>query len=132
MYFVYDITSDAVPTKGTWYYLLYGDNPDIRVTDFKMNVEIYRWDLSPYWVSASTLPWGYRGQEVGDINGFTKVNIVNAQICYDIAKGGVYTNALQIDMRHVLMCDVSVDGYIDAVDAFETQYAAVHGGFPVG
>ena len=42
MYFVYGITSDAVPTKGTWYYLLYGDNPDIRVTDFKMNVEIYR------------------------------------------------------------------------------------------
>ena len=64
----------------------------------------------------------------GDINKNGKVNIVDAQLAYDIARG-VYTNFKAITQEGYLKADVNGDATIDATDAFAIQYYALYGKF---
>ena len=61
----------------------------------------------------------------GDVNNNGAVNIVDAQIAYDLSCGG-YTNFSILDMRGWLSADANSDGVVDAVDARKIQ-ATVHG-----
>ena len=61
----------------------------------------------------------------GDVNNNGAVNIVDAQIAYDLSCGG-YTDFSILDMRGWLSADTNSDGVVDAVDARKIQ-ATVHG-----
>lgn len=62
----------------------------------------------------------------GDINANGKVNVVDAQIAYDIATG-VHADFSQLSMAQWLNGDVNTDGVLDAADAFAIQYKALNG-----
>ena len=68
----------------------------------------------------------------GDVNGNGAVNIVDAQIAYDIATIlGMYADLPGYKAYHGA-ADITgpggaPDGIVDAVDAFRIQYAALHG-----
>lgn len=64
----------------------------------------------------------------GDLNLNGKVNIVDAQISYDLAFG-VYTDFAQVSMKQWLAGDMNNDGALDATDAFAIQYKVHHGAF---
>ncbi len=64
----------------------------------------------------------------GDLNLNGKVNIVDAQIAYDLACG-VYTDFAQVSMQQWIAGDVNNDGALDAADAFAIQYKVHHGAF---
>ncbi len=65
----------------------------------------------------------------GDMNTNGKVNIVDAQIAYDVATN-VYTDFSKVSMLQWLNGDVNVDGALDAVDAHAIQYYAHRDKFP--
>ena len=64
----------------------------------------------------------------GDINKNGNVNIVDAQLAYDIARG-VYTDFKAITQEGYLKADVNGDASVDATDAFAIQYYALYGKF---
>lgn len=64
----------------------------------------------------------------GDLNLNVKVNIVDAQISYDLACG-VYTDFAQVSMKQWLAGNMNNDGTLDAADAFAIQYKVHHGAF---
>ena len=64
----------------------------------------------------------------GDINKNGNVNIVDAQLAYDIARG-VYTDFKAITQEGYLKADVNGDASVDAADAFAIQYYALYGKF---
>ena len=66
----------------------------------------------------------------GDMNTNGKVNIVDAQIAYDVATN-VYTDFSKVSMLQWLNGNVNVDGALDAVDAHAIQYYAHRDKFPV-
>ena len=57
-----------------------------------------------------------------------KVNIVDAQLAYDIARA-VYTDFSAVSMEGFLKADVNGDASVDAVDAFAIQHFALVGTF---
>lgn len=65
----------------------------------------------------------------GDINGNGKINIVDAQIALDIAKGNVYTGSKALSQTALLAADVNGDGVVDAKDAFAIQIYVHFGAF---
>ena len=71
------------------------------------------------------IPVVYRN---GDMNDNGKINIVDAQISYDLACG-VCTDFAQVSMKQWLAGDVNNDGVLDAADAFAIQYKVHHGAF---
>ena len=64
----------------------------------------------------------------GDVNGNNRVNIVDAQLAYDIARA-VYTDFSAVSMEGFLKADVNGDASVDAVDAFAIQHFALVGTF---
>ena len=64
----------------------------------------------------------------GDLNVNNKINIVDAQIAYDIATG-TYKDFEVIDLLSWLMADVNSDGEVDAGDARAIQYYIHYGTF---
>ena len=64
----------------------------------------------------------------GDVNMNGKVNIVDAQLAYDIARA-VYTDFSAVSMEGFLKADVNGDASVDAVDAFAIQHFALVGTF---
>lgn len=64
----------------------------------------------------------------GDVNMNGKVNIVDAQLAYDIARA-VYTDFSAVTMEGFLKADVNGDASVDAVDAFAIQHFALVGTF---
>ncbi len=72
------------------------------------------------------------GTHLGDVNGNGAVNIVDAQIAYDIAIGKGDYSDLPGYRAYRAAADVtgtagSPDGELDASDAFRVQYVALHG-----
>ncbi len=80
-------------------------------------------------VSRSALLLGQRplGVAQGDANMNGSINIVDAQIAYDIAKG-LYQDDSQYLQRYAL-AEVNGDTYVDATDAFAIQYYIHYGVF---
>ena len=64
--------------------------------------------------------------EIGDVNGTGGVNVVDAQIAYELATTDHYKDRADYD-EMTARAEVILDGQIDAVDAFVIQYAAFHG-----
>ena len=69
---------------------------------------------------------------LGDANGNGKINVVDAQIAYEIAAGNSYYEGLDIYDALYAASDVTgkngvPDGYVDAQDAYAILYAAVFG-----
>lgn len=64
----------------------------------------------------------------GDVNMNGKVNIVDAQLAYDIANS-VYTDFSAVSMEGYLKADVNNDSSVDAADAFAIQRFALLGTF---
>ncbi len=64
----------------------------------------------------------------GDLNLNVKVNIVDAQVSYDLACG-VCTDFAQVSMKQWLAGDVNSDNVLDAADTFAIQYKVHHGAF---
>ena len=64
----------------------------------------------------------------GDINQNGNVNIVDAQLAYDIARG-VYTDFEALTQEGYLKADVNGDASVDAADALAIQYFALYGKF---
>lgn len=69
--------------------------------------------------------------KLGDVNGNLRVNIVDAQIVYDMARGRYGDNyvdlPLSADWTHATLlwtADVNRDGVVDAADAFAIQHFA--------
>lgn len=67
----------------------------------------------------------------GDVNVNGRVNVVDAQVVYDVA-GGLYAGSKLLTSKGLLNGDVSGDdGILDAVDAYAIMYSVVHNGaFP--
>ena len=64
--------------------------------------------------------------EIGDVNGNGVVNVIDAQIAYELATTDHYKD--RADYNEMMeRAEVMLDGEIDAVDAFVIQYAAFHG-----
>ena len=67
----------------------------------------------------------------GDINGDGKLQIVDAQIAYDMANGHANYNALtHLDISLRLKADVNGDGQVTVEDAQAIQYKLHNGSFP--
>ena len=75
---------------------------------------------------------------IGDVNNTGTINIVDAQIVYDLASGkygddkvagllSCWPEGATLDMVKVF-CDVNADDSIDSSDSFAIQYAIHHGG----
>ena len=62
------------------------------------------------------------------MNDNDKVNIVDAQIAYDLACG-VYTDFVQVSMQQWIAGNVNNDNALDAADAFAIQFKVHHGAF---
>ena len=60
----------------------------------------------------------------GDANGNGAVNIIDAQIAYDVACG-TFADFSTLPMLGWLSCDMNGDGRVDAADAFAIQAAAL-------
>lgn len=60
----------------------------------------------------------------GDANGNGAVNIIDAQIAYDVARG-IFDDFSTLPMLGWLSCDMSGDERVDAADAFAIQAAAL-------
>mgnify|MGYP004530243851 FL=1 len=60
----------------------------------------------------------------GDANGNGTVNIIDAQIAYDVARG-IFDDFSTLPMLGWLSCDMNGDGHVDAADAFAIQAAAL-------
>ena len=71
------------------------------------------------------------GTHLGDVNGNGAVNIVDAQIAYDIAAhnkyNGIEAYAAYCKAADVTGADGAPDGAVDAVDAFRIQYITHYG-----
>ena len=63
---------------------------------------------------------------LGDVNGTGILNIVDAQIAYDIATTDIYKTREDYAAMYTA-ADVDRDGTVDAGDAWAIQYAALHG-----
>lgn len=63
----------------------------------------------------------------GDVNGNGSVNIVDAQLAYDIATNKEGIQDLPDYQSMAKRADVTGDGTVDAADAFSIQYAIHHG-----
>lgn len=61
----------------------------------------------------------------GDVNDNARVNIVDAQIAYDIAKGS-YSDFSVVSLKGWLAADENADSVVDATDAFAIQYSFLH------
>lgn len=127
----YVYTNPKTMYEGTWYSVVYGDTTSPRNIDFVPST-ISKQEFYLYGVTNLRTPLSYQMDVIGDVNGSDRLNIVDAQVCYDVAKGGVYTKESQIDGEHILMCDVNGDSYIDASDAFAIQYAVITGYYGKG
>ena len=64
----------------------------------------------------------------GDLNLNGKVNIVGAQIAYDLACCA-YTDFAQVSMQQWIAGNMNNDNTLDAADAFAIQYKVHHGAF---
>ena len=64
------------------------------------------------------------GVALGDVNMNNRINIVDAQIAYDIACGR-YTESEKY-VQFYALSDMDSDGVVDAADAFAIQYTALH------
>ena len=64
--------------------------------------------------------------EIGDVNGNGVVNVVDAQIAYELATTDHYKDRADYD-EMMSRAEVILNGQVDAVDAFVIQYAAFHG-----
>lgn len=64
--------------------------------------------------------------EKGDVNGNGQVNIVDAQIAYDVATGKLSSDTQDYELYRK-RSEVNEDGIIDAADAFAIQHAALFG-----
>lgn len=64
--------------------------------------------------------------EYGDVNQSGTMNIVDAQIAYDLANGR-YSDFSAVSMTGWLAADMNADGAVDATDAFAIQYAVHYG-----
>ena len=64
----------------------------------------------------------------GDLNLNGKVNIVDAQISYDLACG-VYADFSQVSMQQWIAGNMNNDNTLDAADSFAIQYKVHHGAF---
>ena len=62
---------------------------------------------------------------LGDVNFNNRINVVDAQIAYDISSGMYTTHEKYETMR--LAADVNKDGIADAADAFAILVCAVSG-----
>ena len=62
----------------------------------------------------------------GDINGNGVLNVVDAQIVYDIATTDLYKDSQDYDDMRT-RADVTWNNEVDATDAFAIQYAALRG-----
>ena len=60
----------------------------------------------------------------GDANGNGTVNIIDAQIAYDVVCG-TFADFSTLPMLGWLSCDMNCDGHVDAADAFAIQAAAL-------
>ena len=52
------------------------------------------------------------------------MNIIDAQIAYDVARG-IFDDFSTLPMLGWLSCDMNGDGHVDAADAFTIQAAAL-------
>ncbi len=64
--------------------------------------------------------------EIGDVNGNGVVNVIDAQIAYELATTDHYKDRADYD-EMTARAEVILDGQINAIDAFVIQYAAFHG-----
>ncbi len=82
-------------------------------------------------VARFALLLGQRPQGVaqGDVSMNGSIDIVDAQIAYDIAKG-LYQDDPQYLQRYAL-AEVNEDATVDAADALAIQYFVHHGSFSV-
>ena len=64
--------------------------------------------------------------EIGDVNGNGVVNVVDAQIAYELATTDHYKDRADYD-EMMSRAEVILNGQVDAVDAFVIQYAAFYG-----
>ena len=69
---------------------------------------------------AVALPGAVADLLAGDLNSSNAVNIVDAQIAYDVATE-VYSDFTKVDMLHWLMADVNGDGTVTTADARAIQ-----------
>lgn len=64
--------------------------------------------------------------EIGDVNGNGVVNVIDAQIAYELATTDHYKDRADYD-EMMARAEVVLDGEIDAIDAFTIQYLALSG-----
>lgn len=64
--------------------------------------------------------------EIGDVNGNGVVNVIDAQIAYELATTDHYKDRADYD-EMMERSEVALDGEIDAIDAFTIQYLALSG-----
>ena len=75
-----------------------------------------------------SVPFAQQGsRKPGDLNDNGKVNIVDAQLTYDIAIGKSKRDP-DANYTMFLMADLNRDAHVDALDAFAVQRAALLGG----
>ena len=63
---------------------------------------------------------------VGDVNNSGRMNIVDAQIAYDLGNNK-YADFSVLPMAGWFAADMNADGVVDATDAFAIQYAVHYG-----
>ena len=63
---------------------------------------------------------------MGDVNNSGRMNIVDAQIAYDLGNNK-YADFSVLPMAGWFAADMNADGVVDATDAFAIQYAVHYG-----
>lgn len=95
-----------------YYYLVEGEVTDPVRSDFG-SVQMESQEYYPYQVSK---PGFVKWDVPGDVNRSGKLNAVDAQVAYDIAKGGAFTLD-SLPAKCWIACDVDGNNHVDETDA---------------
>ena len=117
--FVGEVPAGKVPVLAGTQMMKLGDNFVALVAS---STETTRADLDLVEATAVTVARN------GDVNGNEKINIVDAQVAYDLANAA-YSGFEVLGMQQQLSADVNNDGAVDALDARAIQHFVMTGSF---
>ena len=117
--FVGEVPAGKVPVLAGTQMMKLGDNFVALVAS---STEPTRADLDLVEATAVTVARN------GDVNGNEKINIVDAQVAYDLANAA-YSGFEVLGMQQQLSADVNNDGAVDALDARAIQHFVMTGSF---